>query len=122
MIVRLLIVAAAVAGAVLLAGDLRVARDIEQAERSQAGDPEAVARLRRAAERTADTTPLLREAQMQLFAERPQEALAPAREVTRREPENAQAWLVLAQAADRTGDAALAREARARITALVAVP
>ena len=122
MIVRLLIVAAAVAGAVLLAGDLRVARDIEQAERSQAGDPGAVARLRRAAERTADTTPLLREAQMQLFAERPQEALAPAREATRREPENAQAWLVLAQAADRTGDAALAREARARIIALVAVP
>ena len=49
MIPRLLIVAAAVAGAVLLAGDLRVAQDIEQAERSRGGDPSAVARLQRAA-------------------------------------------------------------------------
>lgn len=122
MIVRLVIVAAAVAGIVLLAGDLRVARDIEQVELSKRGDPAAVARLRRAAERTADTTPLLREAQLQLFAERPQEAIAPAREAARREPENAEAWLLLAQAAERTGDAALRREARARISALVARP
>jgi predicted Zn-dependent protease len=119
MIVRLLIVAAAVAGFVLLAGDLRVARDVEGAV---AGDPAAVARLDRAAQRTADTTPLLREAQFQLFAKHPAAAIAPAREAARREPENAQAWLLLAQAAERTGDDALAREASARVSALVARP
>ena len=119
MIVRILIVAAAIAGFVLLAGDLRVAQDIAHAER---GDPGAVARLERAASRTADTTPLLREAQLQLFTNRPEAAIAPAREVTRREPENAQAWLLLAQAAERTGDAALTRAARARVSALVARP
>lgn len=123
MIARLLIVAAAVAGVVLLAGDLRVARDIDRAVAlSERGDPGAPALLQRAAERTADTTPLLREAQLYLFARRPQEAIAPAREAARREPENAQAWLLLAQAAERTGDAAVTREARARISALVARP
>jgi len=119
MIVRGLIVAAAIAGFVLLAGDLRVARDIARSER---GGADAVARLQRAATRTADTTPLLREAQLQLFLKRPEAAIAPARAATRREPENAQAWLLLAQAAERTGDAALADEARARVSALVARP
>jgi Flp pilus assembly protein TadD len=122
-IVRVLLVAAAVAGFVLLAGDLRVARDVDHAVAlGERGDPRAPALLQRAAERTADTTPLLREAQLQLFAERPQDALAPARTAARREPENAQAWLLLAQAAERTGDAALAREARARVSELVARP
>jgi Flp pilus assembly protein TadD len=120
-IVRAVIVVAAIAGFVLLAGDLRVARDIEDAVAlGERGDPRAPALLQRAAERTADTTPLLREAQLQLFARRPQDALAPAREAARREPENAQAWLLLSQAAERTGNTALAREARARISALVA--
>jgi Flp pilus assembly protein TadD len=123
MIVRLTIVAAAIAGFVLLAGDLRVARDIDRAVAlSERGDPRAASLLQRAAARTADTTPLLREAQLQLFQQRPQDALAPAREAARREPANAQAWLLLAQAAERTGDAALGREARARISALVARP
>jgi Flp pilus assembly protein TadD len=122
-IVRALLVAAAVAGFVLLAGDLRVARDVEHAVAlAERGDSRAPALLQRAAERTADTTPLLREAQLQLFAERPQDALAPARTAARREPENAQAWLLLAQAAERTGDAALAERARARVSALVARP
>jgi Flp pilus assembly protein TadD len=122
-IVRLLIVAVAIAGGVVLAGDLRVARDIDRAVTlSERGDPRAPALLERASERTADTTPLLRGAQLQLFAERPQQALGPAREAARREPENAQAWLLLAQAAERTGDTALAREARARVSALVARP
>jgi Flp pilus assembly protein TadD len=123
MIVRFVIVAAAIAGFVLIAGDLRVARDIDRAVAlSERGDPRAASLLQRAAEQTADTTPLLREAQLQLFERRPQEALAPAREAARREPDNAQAWLLLAQAAERTGDAPLAREARARISALVARP
>jgi len=121
-IARVLVVAAALAGIVLLWGDLRVARDVERAEAIAARPAEAVVLLQRAAGRTADTAPLLREAQLQLFAERPDAAVAPARAVTRREPENAQAWLVLAQAAERSGDAALAREARARVSALVARP
>ena len=121
MIVRALLVAAAIAGFVLLAGDLRVARDIDRAVTlGERGDPRAAGLLQRAADRTADTTPLLREAQLHLFAQRPQAALVPAREAARREPENAQAWLLLAQAAERAGDAALTREARARISALVA--
>jgi predicted Zn-dependent protease len=119
MIVRVALLAAAIAGFVLLAGDLRVARDIAHSER---GAPGAVARLERAAGRTADTTPLLREAQLQLFSKRPEAAIAPARAAARREPENAQAWLLLAQAAERAGDVALAREARARVSALVARP
>jgi Flp pilus assembly protein TadD len=122
-IVRALIVATAIAGIVLLAGDLRVARDIERAVTlSERGDPRAARLLQGAARRTADTTPLLREAQLHLFARRPQDALAPAREAARREPDNAQAWLLLAQAAERTGDAAAIRAARARISALVARP
>jgi predicted Zn-dependent protease len=122
-ITRALIVIAALAGLVLLAGDLRVARDIDRAVAlGERGDPRAAGLLQRAARRTADTTPLLREAQLHLFARRPEEALAPAREAARREPENAQAWLLLAQAAERTGDAALTRRARARISALVARP
>jgi predicted Zn-dependent protease len=123
MIVRALLVAAALAGLVLLVGDLRVARDIEHAVAlGERGDPRAPALLHAAAERTDDTTPLLREAQLQLFRRRPQDALAPAREAARREPENAQAWLVLAQAAERSGDEALGRAARARVSALVARP
>jgi predicted Zn-dependent protease len=122
MIARVLVVVAAVAGVVVLAGDLRVARDVDRAEGMADRPAEAIALLQRAGARTDDTTPLLREAQLQLLRRQPADALAPAREVTRREPENAQAWLVLAQAAERTGDAALAREARARVSALVARP
>ncbi len=122
MIVRAVVVIAAIAGFVLLAGDLRVARDIERAEGLAARPAEGVAVLQRAASRTADTTPLLREAQLRLFADHPREALAPAREAARREPENAQAWLLLAQAAERAGDAPLADAARARVSALVARP
>lgn len=125
MIARALVLVAVLAGLVLLVGELRVARDVDRAEalssRIEAPD-EALRLLRAAAARTADTTPLLREAQLQLLRERPREALGPAREAARREPENAQAWLLVAQAAAGVGDAALEAEARRRVAQLVATP
>jgi hypothetical protein len=96
-IARALVLVAAVAGLVLLAGDLRVARDVDRAAALADRPAEAVALLRRAGGRTADTTPLLREAQLHLFLREPDAALGPAREAVRREPGNAQAWLVVAR-------------------------
>jgi hypothetical protein len=78
--------------------------------------------LRDAAARTADTTPLLRAGQLELFLQRPEQALGPARAAVAREPENAQAWLLVAQAAARSGDAALEARARRRLAELVARP
>jgi hypothetical protein len=115
-IVRVAIVAAALAALVLLAGDLRVARDVERAAalgREADGAAEAERLLRRAAARTADTTPLLRAAQLELFRRRPAQALALGREIVAREPQNAQAWLVIAQAGDEA-------RARRRLAELVA--
>jgi len=125
MIVRAAIVAAAIAGLVLLAGDLRVARDVERAAdlgRRPSGAAEAERLLRDAAAHTADTTPLLRAAQLQLFQQRPERALGLARAAVGREPENAQAWLAVAQAAGRSGDTALEARARRRVAELVARP
>jgi predicted Zn-dependent protease len=120
MIARIVIIAAAVAGLVILSGDLRVARDVDRAATADA--PEAAGLLLGAAARTADTTPLLRLGQLQLFVQRPERALGPAREVVAREPENAQGWLLLAQAAGRSGDEALEARARRRVSQLVARP
>ena len=125
MIARVLVVVAALAGIVLLAGELRTARDVDRAEalsRAQGSVPEALALLRTAEGRTADTTPLLRQAQLQLFVGRADDAVGAARAAVRREPENAQGWLLLAQAAERGGDAPLAAEARRRVAELVARP
>ena len=120
MIVRIVLVAAAIAGLVVLRGDLGVARDVDRAAAADA--PEAARLLRSAAARSDDTTPLLRLGQLELFQQRPERALGPAREIVAREPENAQAWLLLAQAAARSGDAALEARARARVSQLVARP
>jgi predicted Zn-dependent protease len=127
MIGRILVIAAALAGVVGLAGQLRTARDVERAAAlADGGGParvdEALGLLRRAAARTDDTTPVLRAAQLQLFAGRNEAALAAAREATRREPENAPAWLLTAQAAGRLGDAPLEAAARRRLAELVARP
>jgi len=128
MIARVLVVVGAVAGLVLLAGELRVARDIERAaaltrgELNAANTAQASRLLRGAAARTADTTPLLRAGQLELFLQRPERALGPARAAVAREPENAQAWLLVAQAAGRSGDAALETRARRRVAELVARP
>ena len=125
MIARVVVVVAALAGIVLLAGELRTTRDIDRAVAMsvQPGRADAaLALLRGAAARTSDTTPLLREAQLQLLRRRPREAIGAARAAVRREPENAQGWLLLAQAAEGSGDARLAAEARRRVAALVARP
>lgn len=119
MIARIALVALAVAAIALLAGRLWVARDIARAEAvGQSDVPRAQRLLRDAAERTSDTTPLLREAQLMLFAKRPADAVAAARRATEEEPENAQAWLLLAQAAAGS-DARTEAQARRRLRVLV---
>jgi predicted Zn-dependent protease len=128
MIARVVLIAAAVAAVVLLAGQLRTAREVDRAialvDRGSKPErvEEALVRLRRAAERTADTTPLLRAAEMQLFAGRIEGALSDAQEVARREPENARAWLVAVQASARLGDESVRAAARRRLAQLVARP
>ncbi len=128
MIARLVVVAAAVAAIVVLAGQLRTARDVDRAvaliEAGRAPDrvDEALALLRGAAARTADTTPLVRAAELQLFAGNHSGALAEAQAAARREPENARAWLVTAQAAAQLGDEPLEAAARRRLSELVASP
>jgi predicted Zn-dependent protease len=121
MIARIALAAAAVAAFAILIGDLRVARDVDRAA-TLADRQEAARLLRDAAEKTADTTPLLRLGQLEMFLKRPERALEPARTIVAREPENAQAWLLLAQAADGTGDQALEERARRRVSELVARP
>lgn len=128
MIARLTVLAAAVVAVVLLTGSLRTARDVERGAalieggRAPARVDEALALLHGAAGRTADTAPLVRAAELQLFAGRDAGALADARAATRREPEDARAWLVLAQAAARLGDAGSEDAARRRLALLVAAP
>lgn len=128
MIPRALVLLAAIVALVLLAGELRVARDVDRAVALSNGRPtaadarEAAALLGAAAGRTADTTPLLRLAQLRLFVGRPDAALGPARQAARREPENAQAWLLVAQAASAAGDPGRAAEARRAVAALVTRP
>ena len=128
MIARLVVVAAAVAAIVVLAGQLRTARDVDRAAelveggRAPARVDDALALLRGAADRTDDTTPLVRAAELQLFAGRHEAALAHAREAARREPENARAWLVAAQALARLGDNPNEQLARLRLAELVARP
>ena len=128
MIARIVVLAAAAVAIWVLAGQLTTARDVDRAAKLIEGGrapervDEALALLGRAARRTDDTTPLLRAAELQLFAGRYEAALADARIATRREPENARAWLVTAQAAGELGDAALEQTARRRIGELVATP
>jgi predicted Zn-dependent protease len=121
-VARIALVVVAVAAVVLLADRLSVARDVARAEAIGPADaPRAQRLLQDAAARTSDTTPLLREAQLMLFADRPRDAIAAARRATQEEPENAQAWLLLSQAAA-DGDPRLAAEAQRRLRALVRSP
>jgi hypothetical protein len=124
-IARAVVFVAAVAAIAVLAGRLSVARDLDRAVTLTQGDPtaadldEAARLFGAAAARTRDTTPLLRRGQLELVRGRPAGAAATARRIVAAEPGNAEAWLLLAQAA-RTVDPALARQARARVAALVA--
>jgi len=121
MIARLLVVACAAVAIFVLAGRLDIARDVARAERIGSSDVAGAQRLfQDAAARSGDTMPLIREAQLLLFARRPDDAVVPARRATEEEPLNAGAWLVLAQAAEAAGDASLEASARARLAELVA--
>lgn len=119
---RIALVVVAIVAVVLLSARLSIARDVARAE---AIGPADAARaqwlLQDAARRTSDTTPLLREAQLMLFADRPRDAIAAARRATEEEPENAQAWLLLSQAAAGS-DRRLAAEADRQVRVLVRRP
>lgn len=71
----------------------------------------------RAAELSPDTAPEVRAAGIANFTGKPREALAILRGVVSREPENLDAWLLIASAADRI-DRPLAERARARVRSL----
>ena len=68
---------------------------------------------RRAREFNADSGPELREAGLANFGGRPREALELLRDIVRREPENFDAWLVMASVAG-DSDPELAARARGR--------
>jgi predicted Zn-dependent protease len=83
--------------------------------------PERLAEARdaymRATELSADTGPEVRAAGIANFTGKPREALAILRGVVDREPDNFDAWLLIASAADKL-DRALAARARARARSL----
>lgn len=118
MIARAGIVVAALLVAVWLASGLRPVRDEAAglaAVRSDTG--RAYELLERAAQRTRSTGPDVRLAQLDAFTERPDRAVRRLKSVVRREPENHEAWVLLAQNA-RTVEPALAARAMARARAL----
>jgi predicted Zn-dependent protease len=117
-IARAGIVVAALLVAVWLASGLRPVRDEAAglaAVRSDTG--RAYELLERAAQRTRSTGPDVRLAQLDAFTERPDRAVRRLKSVVRREPENHEAWVLLAQNA-RTVEPALAARAMARARAL----
>ena len=125
MIARALVALAALAGAAVLAADLRTTREIDEAV-ARAGVPArvegSIATLRDVAAGTSDTAPLLRAVELQLSAQDYRAAQATALTAARREPENAEAWLLVGLAAGGTGDRSTEAEARRRISRLVARP
>jgi predicted Zn-dependent protease len=117
-IARAGIVVAALLVALWLASGLRPVRDEAAglaAVRTDTG--RAYELLGRAAEHTRSTGPDVRLAQLDAFTERPDRAVRRLKAIVRREPENHEAWVLLAQNA-RTVDAPLAARARARARAL----
>jgi hypothetical protein len=123
--VRVALVAVAAAAVVWLALGLRAsrleARAVKLATAAKPA-PQLIARtralLRQAQENNADTRPVLLEGELYIFASRPRQALGPLTEVVRREPENFEAWRLLAGAAQVARDPGLAARARARALAL----
>jgi predicted Zn-dependent protease len=117
-IARAGIVLAALLVALWLASGLRPVRDEAAglaAVRTDTG--RAYELLGRAAERTRSTGPDVRLAQLDAFTERPDRAVRRLKAIVRREPENHEAWVLLAQNA-RTVEPSLAARARARARAL----
>jgi Tfp pilus assembly protein PilF len=73
----------------------------------------SVQALKDAERNNADTRPLLLQGELYIFARQPRRAIAPLQEVVRREPENFEAWRLLANAAAASHLTALARRAQA---------
>lgn len=100
--VRAALVLVAVGAAVWLASGLRAAREESRAialvrPRAEAADlARAESLLRSAAEHSPSTRPELRLAQLQAFEGRRAAARASVEPIVRREPENADAWRLLA--------------------------
>jgi len=113
---RLLLAAVAVAALVLLVPALRDERRVERAaELTRAARHDAaVAELRRVGGHEAR----VREAQTLVFGRRPAEAVPVLRAAVADEPDDLDAWRLLARAAGRSGDEALAARARARLREL----
>ncbi|MBJ7522043.1 MAG: hypothetical protein JHC84_20245 [Solirubrobacteraceae bacterium] len=95
--------------------DLRRGRALAPDAASGAQAREA---LRAARRHSLSGEPRILEAQLLLFASRPDEALAVVLPVARREPDNLLAWRTVAAAARLRGDLTLQREAGERLTAL----
>jgi len=66
----------------------------------------------------ADTRPLVLQGELFLLSGQPKRAIVPLREVTRREPENFDAWRLLVAAADLSGNRALEATAQRHALAL----
>jgi Flp pilus assembly protein TadD len=122
--VRVGLVVVAVAAVVWLALGLRASR-LEARGIALAGlhpTPASIAASQRAlidAEaNNADTRPLVLQGELFIFAGQPGRALPPLEEVVRREPQNFEAWRLLANAATAAGNRALAAHARGRALAL----
>ena len=119
MIARAAIVIAALLVAVWLVSGLRPVRDERAGIAAvQAKDvPRGYRLLERAAAHSRSTQPDLRLAQLDAFTQRPDRAVRRLQALVRREPENYEAWVLLAQTA-RTVDPPLADRARARARVL----
>jgi hypothetical protein len=118
-IARAAIVIAALLVAVWLVSGLRPVRDERAGIAAvQAKDvPRGYRLLERAAAHSRSTQPDLRLAQLDAFTQRPDRAVRRLQALVRREPENYEAWVLLAQTA-RTVDPPLADRARARARVL----
>jgi cytochrome c-type biogenesis protein CcmH/NrfG len=124
-IARAVILLAALAGAAALTADLRTTREVDRAVAAAAAPSRldaSIATLRDVGAGTSDTTPLFRQAQLLLGEHDYRGAQAAALTAARREPENAQAWLLVGFAAAGSGDRAAEVDARRRINELVARP
>jgi cytochrome c-type biogenesis protein CcmH/NrfG len=118
-IARAAIAIAALLVAVWLVSGLRPVRDERAGIAAvQAQDvPRGYRLLERAAAHSRSTQPDLRLAQLDAFTKQPDRAVTRLQALVRREPENYEAWVLLAQTAA-TVDPPLAKRARARARVL----
>lgn len=121
MIGRLGLLALALAALAFLVPQALEERDLRRGRAlapDAARSDDARAALRAARRHTLSGEPRILEAQLLLFAGRPDAALAVVLPLARREPENLLAWRTVAAAARQRGDLDLQDRARARIAAL----